>query len=182
MSVYLYVDNSNIWIEGMRISAVYNGMAVDIYDAMDNNILDRSWHCDFGKLLSLTGGDKSNIASARLYGSRPPQADSLWKAAERQGFDVIVYDRNFSNHEKKIDTQIVVDMLNDAFTKMKAGDEIMLVSGDSDYVPMIKQLKDMNKGYIVNVACWEHSTSPELKSTCDNFMPLNPHLKTLSTI
>ena len=36
---------------------------------------------------------------------------SVWQAAERQGFDVIVYDRNVANHEKKIDTDILRELI-----------------------------------------------------------------------
>jgi len=182
MSVFLYVDNSNVWIEGMRLSAVKNHTAVDISDAMNNNIVDRGWRCDFGQLLYLTGGNKSGIKKSHLYGSRPPEADSIWNAAKAQGFSITVYDRNYNNREKKIDTQIVSDIIGDALTVMNAGDEIMLVSGDADYVPAIEKIKDLKKGIIFNVASWDHSISPELKSKRDNFISLTPHLQNLKSV
>jgi hypothetical protein len=50
MALFVYVDNSNVWIEGMRISAVRKGMAADAKDAMNRKITDQGWTYDFGKL------------------------------------------------------------------------------------------------------------------------------------
>jgi len=50
MKTYNYVDNSNVFIEGQRVSAVTKGLSKNIYDAMNNNILDHSWNVDYGKL------------------------------------------------------------------------------------------------------------------------------------
>jgi hypothetical protein len=36
----LYVDNSNVWIEGMRVAAVQRGVAPDIWAATDEKIVD----------------------------------------------------------------------------------------------------------------------------------------------
>lgn len=38
MASFVYVDNSNVWIEGMHVSAVENAIAPDLYAAQDNNI------------------------------------------------------------------------------------------------------------------------------------------------
>ena len=37
---YVYVDNSNLYIEGRRVSAVRNGLARSIVEAMNEGILD----------------------------------------------------------------------------------------------------------------------------------------------
>lgn len=58
-------------------------------------------------------GEQSSVSRAVLYGSRPPANDSVWRAAEAQGFEVVVYDRNAANREKKIDTKIVTDLIGD---------------------------------------------------------------------
>jgi len=36
--LFVYVDNSNLWIEGMRVSAVRKGLAADAKDAMNRHI------------------------------------------------------------------------------------------------------------------------------------------------
>ena len=92
----LYVDNSNVWIEGMRVAAVQHGMAPDIVTAMNGNILDYNWKLDFGRLFQFAGGRKEDVKRAVLYGSRPPENDSLWEIARRKGFEVVVHDMSCS--------------------------------------------------------------------------------------
>ena len=50
MADYVYVDNSNLYIEGRRVSAVAQRSAEDIYDAMNNGVLDHGYTISFGKL------------------------------------------------------------------------------------------------------------------------------------
>ena len=40
MGKCVYVDNSNVWIEGKYHSAVSKGMVADVYEAHDNEIVD----------------------------------------------------------------------------------------------------------------------------------------------
>jgi hypothetical protein len=91
MANLLYVDNSNVWIEGMHVAAYKSGMATDVWTAVKGNICYHSWKIDFGKLFSFAGGDKKEVRKAALFGSKPPKNDSLWSAAERNGLEVIIY-------------------------------------------------------------------------------------------
>lgn len=177
MANLLYVDNSNVWIEGMHVAAYANGLAPDVWSAVKNRICDLSWKLDFGKLFHFAGGDKSDVRKAALFGSRPPQNDSVWEAARRNGFEVITYDRNVANHEKKIDTDIVATMIEDSYEILKPGDEITLVSGDADYVPAVEKLK--KRGISVHVVFWKHA-SRELKEIATTFTELDPYLQHLA--
>ena len=56
MADYIYVDNSNLYIEGKRVSAVQKGMAMNIYDAMNNRILDFNYNISFGRLHEFVAG------------------------------------------------------------------------------------------------------------------------------
>src|SRR5215213_5494632 len=109
MANYLYVDNSNVWIEGMHVSAVAKGIAPEIWSALQNKICDYDWKIDFGKLHEFAGGD--DIGKAFLYGSRPPANDTLWQIARSKGFEVVTYDRNVANREKKVDIAIAKDIM-----------------------------------------------------------------------
>lgn len=174
MSNFLYVDNSNVWIEGMHVSAVAQGIAPDIWSALNHRICDYNWKMDFGKLYEFAGGQSSDVGRAVLYGSRPPANDSLWGIAERKGFEVVVHDRNVANREKKIDTNIVTDIVSDSFELMNpSNDEITLVAGDGDYVPTIERLR--KRGFEFHVVFWEHA-SRELKAAASKFVSLNPYL------
>lgn len=174
---WIYVDNSNVFIEGQRVSAVNKGMSLNIYDAMDNRSLDFSYKMSFGKLYQfVAGADRSQVARAMLFGSRPPPNDAIWNMATKAGFEVVVHDRNAANKEKKIDTGIVAAMTRDAYKSADAGDIFTLVAGDKDYVPAIEQLRE--DGFRVDVVFWDHAAA-ELKGVCSNFISLNPHLEAL---
>lgn len=86
MANFLYVDNSNLWIEGMRVAGVTSGLAADLGTALRHNITDGSWRINFGRLQDFAGGQRSEIGRAVLYGSRLPSSDSLWHSARQQGF------------------------------------------------------------------------------------------------
>ena len=179
MSRYVYVDNSNIWIEGRKVSAVNKDMAYDVWDAANNNILDLGWKYDFGKLLELVGGTKNGLKKAYLFGSRPPQNDSLWEAARQGGFEVVVEDRNVQNREKKIDTGIAVRMMEDSYECIadKSVDEMVLVAGDGDYVPVVHSIS--KRGIRVIVCFWDHA-AVELKDHATEFVSLNKYIGEIS--
>lgn len=174
MANFLYVDNSNVWIEGMHVAAVANGIAPTIWDALENGICDYSWKIDFGKLYQFAGGDKKDVGRAVLYGSRPPKNDSLWSVAKAKGFEVVVYDRNAANKEKKVDTSIAADMIADSYELMDPKkDEVTLVSGDRDLVPAVEKL--CKRKFKVDLVFWDHA-SGELRAACTNFISLNQYL------
>ena len=177
MSDWIYVDNSNVFIEGKRVSAVRIGLVPTIWDAFNHGVLDHDYRMSFGKLYQfVAGNNKSETARAMLFGSRPPQNDAIWQIAEQAGFEVVVHDRNVANKEKKIDTGIVAAMTRDAYKSAKIGDIFTIVSGDNDYVPAVEQLRE--DGFQVDVVFWNHA-GRELREAATNFIPLDPHLDTL---
>lgn len=179
MAELIYMDNSNVFIEGQRVSAIAKGMVMNVYDSINHKVLDGSYRLDFGKLYHfLTGGNPDNVKRAILFGSRPPENDSVWNAPKRAGFEVELEDRNAANKEKKIDTGIVTRMVEDSYELAdKSADTITLVAGDGDYVPTVRRLKE--RGFKVEVAFWEHA-SAELKRECTRFISLDQHLAALS--
>ncbi|MEX1107896.1 MAG: NYN domain-containing protein [Dongiaceae bacterium] len=175
---YIYIDNSNLYIEGRRVSAVAGGLAPSIIDAMNTGTLDHGYTMSFGKLHEfLTGNDLSKIKRVALFGSRPPPNDSIWRHAKTAGFELHLEDRNYANKEKKIDTGIATLMTKDAYKHGDAKrDLFVLVAGDKDYVPTLNELtKD---GYQVEVVFWNHA-STELKKAASKFIALDPHLELL---
>jgi uncharacterized LabA/DUF88 family protein len=180
MAEFVYVDNSNVFIEGQRASAIAKGMAMNISDAIENKILDYEYRLDFGKLHSFcAGNDPSQIKRAVLFGSRPPENDSLWRIAGKVGFEVVVEDRNAANKEKRIDTGVVTAMMRDAYKSVtKNQDTITLVAGDGDYVPTVQQL--VTDGYRIEVVFWRHATSHDLQRECTKFVPLDDYREHLS--
>ena len=177
MANFLYVDNSNVWIEGMHVSAVKRGLAPDIWVAQRERLCDYDWKIDFGKLHNFAGGQASDVGRAVLFGSRPPANDSLWDVARRKGFEIIVYDRNIRNKEKKVDTSIATEMVSDSYELMEPDrDEITLVAGDSDYVPTVDRL--CQRGFSIYVLFWDH-VARELREAATKFLPLDDYLEFL---
>lgn len=179
MAELVYVDNSNVFIEGKRAKAVASGMAMNIYDAMNNRILDQSYKIDFGHLHDfIAGTDHKQIKRCMLFGSRPPSSDTIWNVARNAGFEVVTEDRNIANKEKKIDTGIVAAMTRDAYTVAgKENDTITLVAGDADFVPSVRML--VEDGFRVEVSFWSHAAN-ELQQACSKFVELNSVMDHLS--
>ena len=173
MGSYVYVDKSNVWIEGMHIAAVKAGYASSLDEAQQNNSC-APWSYDFGKLLSFSGGNAENIKRAVLFGSRPPKNDSLWKSAEEKGFEVIVEDRDYyTNKEKKIDMGVGTAIMEDSYECMRPeNDEVVLVAGDKDYLPIIRSLK--KRKIKVSVCFWSHAAR-EIKDAADKFYSLDDY-------
>ncbi|APR51367.1 NYN domain-containing protein [Sphingomonas koreensis] len=177
MADWIYVDNSNVFIEGKRVSAVKLGLAPDIWDAFHYRILDNDYRMSFGKLYEFVAGqNRADTARAMLFGSRPPENDAIWDIAKRAGFEVVTHDRNVANKEKKIDTGLVAALTRDAYRNAKPGDIFTIVSGDNDYVPAVQQLRD--DGFQVDVVFWSHA-GKELRETASNFISLDDHLDNL---
>jgi uncharacterized LabA/DUF88 family protein len=91
----------------------------------------------------------------------------------KKGFNPTVYERNFSNKEKKVDVAIGARMTKDAYTLMdKTKDELLLVAGDSDFAPVVADLT--SEGFKVEVAFWDHAAR-EIKETASKFISLNQY-------
>ena len=172
MTLYVYVDNSNLWIEGRRIAAVRNGLVANTFDAMKRGITHPTWTYDFGKLYQAICPSDQTIGRSSLFGSRPPPNDSIWDLARSEGFQVFTFDRNFANKEKQVDVAIATQMMEDSYEYMKPGDKVILVSGDRDYLPTIQSLA--KRGFPTVVAFWEHATGHELKEPPIDFFNLDP--------
>jgi hypothetical protein len=134
--LFVYVDNSNVWIEGRRASAVTKGLAPSFEDAMEQKIVDPSWTYDFGRLYELACPKGEQVGRSLLLGSRPPANDSLWQKARDADFEVEVFDRNAANKEKQVDTGLATRLLADSYEHMQPRlPDVMavLVAGDGDY-------------------------------------------------
>ena len=88
MAEFIYVDNSNIFIEGKRIAAVRQGKAKNAAHVNDKDIADHTFRLDFGELYDFISENNPNkVARAVLFGSSPPESDAVWAIAERVGFE-----------------------------------------------------------------------------------------------
>ena len=172
---FIYVDNSNFWIEGSRLSAVKKGMAKSLREASDKSVLDKSWRFDFGRLLEFSS---TNIQKAVLFGSKPPETDSIWNSAKQKGFEVIALDRHHISHkEKRVDTLICSKIINDMYELMNEGDEVILYSGDADLTVVQEFLKKRHIQF--SICFWSHASN-QTKTVADCFIKLDDYFDYLS--
>jgi hypothetical protein len=176
---FVYVDNSNLWIEGQRASAVARGMAAGCLTAQRRQVLDHGWRYDFGRLYELVCPPGRPVGRSILFGSMPPEGH-VWTYAEACGFEVVLEERNAQNREKAVDTGLTTLMIGDSWAHMRPdrGDTAVLVAGDWDYVPAVLALQE--RGLRVEVRFWEHSTNSKLREAATRFVPLDPDLAFLS--
>lgn len=171
----LYLDNSNVFIEGQRVFAARKDP-----DKKLTKSLDKDYRLDFGKLIEITCGYNTDLGKLMFYGSEPPPTDSVWRAAKQYGFQNKIFQRSKHNKEKMVDTQLTVDLMKDIFTELSpATDRIIIVAGDADYVPAIAMARE--KGFYVKVAFWQHA-SAAIKKAASEFQPLNGHLRDLTHV
>jgi uncharacterized LabA/DUF88 family protein len=176
MNLYVYIDNSNLFIEGQRLSAVSKGFAVNIWDAVERRVFDFSWNLDYGKLHEFLTKQGATLAASKLWGSIPP-TDSFWKMVESKGFQVKTFERSQSG-EKKVDVAIAHNMTKDVYSGAipKDNSTIILVAGDKDFVPVVQDL--VNEQYNVHVCFWSHAAR-ELKESASYFINLDAQLENL---
>lgn len=171
MANFVYVDVSNLWIEGQRVSAVVKGLAPTI-----SNILDPFWRIDWRKLYDFTGAEYKR---AYLYGSRTSANVSVWENAEKVGFKPVTYDRSAANREKKVDNRIDCDIMEHSYELMRPEtDQVTLVTGDGDFTCVTEQL--VKRGFNVEVFSWNHTMSSDLKQVASKFVCLDQWLDYLA--
>ena len=178
MAYFVFVDNSNVWIEGKFVSAVKKGWANSVPEAHHYVIQDNAWRIDFGKLLDLvTDGHATEVTHAILYGSTPPKNDSLWNAMRAAQFEVSTLDRSVANKEKAIDTSIVHQIDKCLYCEADEGDIFVLVMGDKDFLPSVEAIREKN--CVARIAFWNQA-SGELTSEADEFLDLTDHIEEIS--
>ncbi|MEA3213253.1 MAG: hypothetical protein QOE70_6310 [Chthoniobacter sp.] len=178
MKHYTYVDNSNLYIGGQMLSAVQNHMAIDIWEAQREQIYDYTWQMDYYRLYSfLAGANEHEIGCVKLWGSSPPR-EPFWSRLTRIGFEVEVFERSIIGREKKVDVALTYNLTKDAYSEIdRRIDEIVLVAGDTDYLPLVQGL--VRNGFTVTLLFWEQAAD-ELKAAATSFVSLDPRLQFLT--
>jgi uncharacterized LabA/DUF88 family protein len=131
----ILLDNSNVFIEGKKLSARRKGVVRAAGEVKDP--LDPSWRLDFGQLLAFMA-DAREMLDAILVGSEPPQNDSVWASAKQQGFRVLTFSRSFSGEEKEVDTEIATQAAEIILLNKDEPGVLVLGSGDRDFLPSVR--------------------------------------------
>lgn len=166
--VHLFVDNSNVLIEGQRYAETRRKGRARLGKYKDPN-----YQIDWGKFIYIVKQRDSRYLAdiPILYGSRPPDEDSVWQRIRDDGFDVRLFDRNIRNKEKGVDVEMGMDIA-ERIIKVSAPQTIVVAAGDGDFIPPVARARA--KGWTVEVWFWANAAA-ELKMAASKFCPLEAH-------
>ena len=129
---------------------------------------------DFGKLLDFLRGNR-RLVRAHAYCPTSPQPgeDQMFlQAVKGLGYRITTKNyKTFSSGAKKADLDLDLCMDVVRLVDGRAVDCIVLVSGDSDFMPMLDYCSD--HGVRVEVAAFDESMSATLRQSCDLFINLS---------
>jgi uncharacterized LabA/DUF88 family protein len=101
----------------------------------------------------------------------------FFNAVHDAGFDVNEKELQiFPGGAKKGDWDVGIAM--DAIRLGKKVDSVVIVSGDGDYVPVVKYLQ-FSLGCLVEVVAFDKTCSGALEEAADDFIPIEKHRKKL---
>ena len=127
-NILIFLDNSNLF----------------------HSFQNLNFHCDYSKLKAVITKDRilleANLYTGLMYPVRDKEKawfNSLYKMGYTVKTRAIKVAPNGKKIEKRIDVLMAVDIISSVYEKDV--DVIVIVSGDSDFVPVIKKLKNLNK-------------------------------------
>lgn len=122
-------------------------------------------------LLDAVNGRQLIRALAYVVASETPEEEAFFEALESQGFEVMSKDLQiFASGQKKADWDVGIAV--DAIKLADRLDTIVLVSGDGDFVPLVRYLQE-NKGCFVELMSFKESTSQALITQVDAYVDLS---------
>lgn len=94
--VFIYVDDSNMWIEAKKLAAVKSKLKC---------VEDPRLRLDIGKVTDVVASG-SDVACGTLYGSEPPAIDTVWQKIRDHGWKVVTNKRStFTKRKSKLTTK-----------------------------------------------------------------------------
>lgn len=129
---------------------------------------------DFGKLLDFLRGNRRLVRAHAYCPTSPQPGDEqmFLQAVKGLGYRITTKNyKTFSSGAKKADLDLDLCMDVVRLVDGRAVDCIVLVSGDSDFMPMLDYCSD--HGVRVEVAAFDESMSATLRQSCDLFVNLS---------
>ena len=128
-------------------------------------------------LTRAVAGRKLIRAIAYVVRTEQGEETPFFEALDKQGFEVNMKDLQiFAGGAKKGDWDVGITV--DAIKLSQNLDVIILITGDGDYVPLVKYLKE-NKGCLVEVMAFRQTASGMLVDESDDFTNLSDDKKFL---
>ncbi len=122
-------------------------------------------------LKTAVAGRRLVQAYAYVIKSQGPEEQGFFDALESQGFEIRIKDLQvFAGGAKKGDWDVGIAM--DAIRFASKVDAVILVTGDGDFVPLVRYLQE-NQGCQVELLAFRESSSGKLIDEVDDFIDLS---------
>ena len=155
--VFIYWDNSNIFISGQYVAAEEEGETV--YGR---------FRIHFANLLALARNGRE-IERAVAVGSVPPPLRQVWNRLENEGVTVHLQERGaLQGREIGVDQELQVQMLRDSLDYNGDPGIVVLLTGDGagfmDGAGFHADLERMHRrGWRIEVLSWRHSCNRRMR-------------------
>jgi uncharacterized LabA/DUF88 family protein len=131
-------------------------------------------HINFGKLLDFLRGTR-RLVRAHAYAPTNPEPgaeQAFLSAVKGVGYRITTKNyKTFASGAKKADMDLDLCMDIVRLVDAKSLDTVVLVSGDSDFLPLLEYCSD--RGVRVEVAAFEDAAAMILRQSCDLFINLS---------
>lgn len=145
--LHLFIDNSNVFIEGQRI-------ARETFHYDDQLVM--RFRVKYGGLLEFIRQGRE-LKEAVLVGSRPPANDALWEQLKKLGVEPRVFDRSiYTGREKRVDAELT-NAIRYCIEDNPTPGTIALVAGDADYLPALERC--VKKKWTIEICFWANASS-----------------------
>lgn len=192
--VYVYIDNSNLWIQGQKTYAERyrhereqknreNGdQAISRNPDQTTHsklqvISEPLWRVRAQKLKTVLLRESGLLPEQReydvywkLYGSTPPPVDTIWEAFRKEEFKVNTFKRSpWTKKEKQVDSNLNVDCTRQSTlaNAYKIPTVFIIVSGDRDLWDAVREIATTD-GLPVHVWSWRNDLAKIYSSPVEN--------------
>ena len=175
--VFIYWDNSNIFIEAQRLAEERN-------DHVDARFRVR---IKFDNMLRLAHADRP-LRKAMAAGSVPPELRQLWRQLEQRGVSVNLYDQGQSVADGQKIPELQLRMLEDGLDYCDTPGIVVLLTGDdSGYAysgGFPSALQRMHRrGWKIEILSWRHSCNYRMREWAEEngvFVPLDDFYESIT--
>ena len=142
--VFIYWDNSNIFISAQEVAMEREGDAVRYRVRLQ-----------YENLLELAQANR-DIGNALAVGSIPPALENLWANLRKAGVNVQLQERGaIKGGEQGVDQDLQNAMLRDGIDHLNDPGIIVLITGDGGFREDLERLHE--RGWRIEVLSWRHS-------------------------
>lgn len=160
----------------MKLSEQRVGVLVDVANMYYSAKNIHGARVNFGKILEEAANERHLVrAIAYVIKADSPDEQKFFDALDKQGFEVKMKDLQvFAGGAKKGDWDVGIAV--DAIKLADRLDVVVLVTGDGDYIPLVRYIQEA-KGCRVEVMAFQESTSLKLREASDVFVDLSADKK-----